>query len=155
VNPEEAAQSLALIRQTQAKAIRTQTWLPTWFITGVGVLVTGVLVVSEPGTPIPVTICGGILLMAALGALTAVFAKTRPMTVSDPAMRRAFSAVYLPWLFAGIVLCWVASFALQAADVPYGMAGGGVVMTVYFALGSRAISRRIARRVARRFEETH
>lgn len=154
MNPEEAARNLATIRQTQTKAIKTQTWLPTWFIGGVGLLVTGILVVCEPGTPIPVTICGGILLMAAMGALSAVFAKTRPMTVSDPAMKRAFSAVYLPWLFAGIVLCWVVSFALQAADVPYGMAGGGVVLTVYFVLGSRAISRLIARRVARRFEET-
>jgi len=154
MDPEEAARSLATIRQTQVKAMKSQPWLPTWFIAGIGVLVTGILVVCEPGTPIPVTVAGGILLTAALGALTAVFAKTRPMTVNDPAIRRAFSAVYLPWLFAGIVLCWVVSFALQAADVPYGMAGGGVVMTAYFAVGSRAISRRIARRVARRFEET-
>ncbi|GAB3134976.1 hypothetical protein [Microbispora hainanensis] len=158
MNPEEAARSLATIRQTQAKAITSQTWLPAWFIGGIGLLVTGILVVSEPGTPVPVIVGGGILLLAALGALIAVFAKTRPMTVSDPAMKRAFSAVYLPWLFAGIVLCWVVSFALQAADVPYGMAAGGVALTAYFVLGSRAISRRISRRiagrVARRFEET-
>ncbi|MEU7941651.1 hypothetical protein [Microbispora bryophytorum] len=153
MNPEEAARSLATIRQTQAKAMRSLPWLPTWFIAGIGLLVTGILCVSEPGTPIPMAVGGGILLCAALGALIAVFVKTRPMTVNEPAARRAFSAVYLPWLFGGLVLCWVVSFGLQAADVPYGMACGGVAMTAYFALGSRAISRRIARRVARRFEE--
>ncbi|MEU7912728.1 hypothetical protein [Microbispora bryophytorum] len=153
MNPEEAARSLTTIRQTQAKAMRSLPWLPTWFIAGIGLLVTGILCVSEPGTPIPMAVGGGILLCAAMGALIAVFARTRPMTVNEPAIRRAFSAVYLPWLFGGLVLCWVVSFALQAADVPYGMACGGVAMTAYFALGGRAISRRIARRVARRFEE--
>ncbi|XVQ84777.1 hypothetical protein ACQP2K_39150 [Microbispora siamensis] len=153
MNPEEAARSLATIRQTQAKAMKSQPWLPTWFIVGIGLFVTGILFVSEPGTPVPVIVGSAILFCAAMGALTAVFAKTRPMTVNDPAIKRAFSAVYLPWLAGGILLGYAVSFPLAAAHVPYGMACGGLALTLYFALGSRAVSRAIARRAARRFEE--
>ncbi|MEU6413738.1 hypothetical protein [Microbispora sp. NPDC046933] len=154
MNPEEAARSLATIRQTQAKAMRAQPWLSTWFITSLGLLITGILAVAEPGRlPVPAIVGCVLLLAAAMVALGTVYGKTRPMSVKDPALRRDFSAVYLPWLAGGILLSYAVSFPLAAAHVPYGMACGGLAMTLYFALGSRAVSRAIARRTARRFEE--
>ncbi|MEU6427548.1 hypothetical protein ABZ860_16780 [Microbispora sp. NPDC046973] len=154
MNPEEAARSLATIRQTQAKAMRAQPWLSTWWVTTVGLLITGILAVVEPGRlPVPMIVLGVLLLCAAMAVLGAVYAKTRPMSVSDRTIRRDFSVLYLPWLFGGILLNYAVSFPLAAAHVPYGMACGGVALTLYFALGSRPISRAIARRTARRFEE--
>ncbi|MBX6385190.1 MAG: hypothetical protein IRZ07_19840 [Microbispora sp.] len=155
MNPEEAARSLATIRQTQARAMRAPSWLPTWFITGIGLLITAILTVAEPGRlPVPAIVAGVLSLGAAMVALSVVFAKTRPITVRDRGARRAYWAVYVPWLACGILLSYAVSFPLSWAHVPYAAAYGGLAMTLYFAVGSRPVSRAIARRMARRFEES-
>ncbi len=96
MNLEEAARNLATIRETQAKAMRFQPWLPVWFMAGIGLFVTGVQFITEPGIPKPVAVGLGIVLAAGMGALVAVFAKTRRMTVSGHMATSAVLPVYLP-----------------------------------------------------------
>ncbi|WP_113699741.1 hypothetical protein [Nonomuraea lactucae] len=74
MNPDEAARSLAAIRETQTKAIRSQPWFPTWYVVGVGAFVTGVQAVTEPA-PLDVPYARTV---AAL-AMTVSMAVTGPM----------------------------------------------------------------------------
>ncbi|WP_055480709.1 hypothetical protein [Sphaerimonospora mesophila] len=152
MNLEEAARNLATIRETQAKAMRFQPWLPVWFMAGIGLFVTGVQFITEPGIPKPVAVGLGIVLAAGMGALVAVFAKTRRMTLSGRMATSAMLPVYLPWLFVGIGLNLGVVFLLGGMDVPFGRTYAGLSLTAYFALGSPLISRWIARRMARKLE---
>src|SRR3954452_22162585 len=69
VNADEAAQSLATIRCTQTRAVRSQPWFPTWYVVGVSLFVAGMQLVTEPGVPGPLSGGVAVLLCAALGAM--------------------------------------------------------------------------------------
>ncbi|MEV4455292.1 hypothetical protein [Microbispora sp. NPDC049633] len=152
MNPEEAAQSLAAIRQTQAKAVRSQPWFPAWYAVGVGLFVTGVQFVTEPGTPVPVTVITGVLLCAGMGALIAVFIRTRTMTTHRSLMRADALAVFAVWLFVSIGICLAVAFRLSAAEVAYARTYGGLAMTGFQLVTGPFVGRWVSALLARGIE---
>ncbi|MGI5154691.1 hypothetical protein [Microbispora sp. CA-102843] len=152
MNPEEAARSLATIRQTQAKAVRSRPWFPTWYVVAVGLFVTGVQFVTEPGTPVPVTVITGVLLAAGMGALIAVFVRTRAMTTHRSLMRVDAVAVFVLWLLLGIGMCLAVAFRLHAAEVAYARTYAGLVMTAFQLVTGPFVGRWVAALLARGIE---
>ncbi|OPG11887.1 hypothetical protein [Microbispora sp. GKU 823] len=131
MNPEEAARSLATIRQTQAKALSAEPWFPTWYGVGVGLFVTGMQFVTEPGTPVPVTVAVGLLLFAGLGALVAVLVRTRRIKAHRSLTRPKMIAALMAWIGTAIALCLALAFAIDAAGVAYARTYAALVMTAY------------------------
>ncbi len=152
MDPEEAAQSLATIRQTQVKAVRSRPWFPTWYVVAVGMFVTGVQFVTEPGTPVPVTVITGVLLFAGMGALIAVFVRTRAMTTHRSLIRMDAMALFALWLFLSIVICLAVAFRLDATEVAYARTYGGLAMTAFQLATGPFVGRRISALLARGIE---
>ncbi|MFC0865733.1 hypothetical protein ACFHYQ_25885 [Sphaerimonospora cavernae] len=152
MNPEEAAQNLATIRETQVRAVGSHRWFPAWYMAGIGLFVTGIQFVTEPGAGSPVKAVVAALLAAGLGALAAVFVGTRRMTVDNGLAWPAFLPVFLPWLAVGLGLALGSAFFFSAMEVPYGRTYGGLAFTAFMAATSPLISRWVARRMARKLE---
>ncbi|ETK31183.1 hypothetical protein [Microbispora sp. ATCC PTA-5024] len=153
MNPDEASRSLATIRATQAKAVGSQPWFPTWYAAGVGLLVTGVQFVTEPGTPVPVTVAGGVALTAALGALVALLVKARRMTAHRSAVSPAGIAAFLVWLLASVGICLAIALRLDAAEVAYARTYAGLAMTGCMAATGPFVARWISGQMARKIEK--
>ncbi|WP_169948780.1 hypothetical protein [Microbispora sp. H11081] len=152
MDPEEAARSLATIRQTQVKAVRSQPWFPAWYGVGVGLFVTGVQFVTEPGTPVPVTVITSVLLCAGLGALIAAFVRTRTMTTHRSLMRADAIAVFAVWLLLSIGICFAVAFRLSAAEVAYARTYAGLVMTAFQLVTGPLVGRWVSVLLARGIE---
>ncbi|WP_432926037.1 hypothetical protein ACQPZZ_34570 [Microbispora sp. CA-135349] len=152
MNPEEAAQSLATIRRTQAKALRSEPWFPHWYTTGVGVFVTGGQFVTEPGTPIPVMIGGGLVLLTGMVILAFLMVRRRKMSAHRSLMTGSGSVAFAVWLVGSIALDIALTFWLTFAEVPYGRTYGALAMTVFMAATGPFVARWISDRMARRVE---
>jgi hypothetical protein len=153
MNPEEAAQNLATIRRTQAKAIGSEPWFPTWYAVGVGLYVTGIQCVTEQGTPVPVTVGGAVLLSAALGALIALLVKTRRITAHRSLLSSAVIA-FTTWLLVAIAITFVLALVFESREVAYGRTYAALVMTAWMAATGPFVARLISRRMARKIEES-
>ncbi|WP_055480269.1 hypothetical protein [Sphaerimonospora mesophila] len=152
MKPEEAAENLANIRRTQAKAV-TQRWFPAWYLGGIGLFLTGLQFITEPGIPNLVRVGVGISIFLGLGALIAVLARTRRMTAGSGLAWPAFLPVFLPWFSVGIGLMLGLMFLFNTMGMTYWRTFGSLAFAVYLALGSPLISRWSSRRMARKLEE--
>ncbi|GAA4565425.1 hypothetical protein [Planotetraspora kaengkrachanensis] len=152
MNADEAARSLATIRDTQTRAVRSQPWFPTWYVVGVALFVTGIQFVTEPGMPVAVGGVFGVLLVAALGALVGVFVKTRRMTAHRSLLSPGEFVLFGVWLAACVALCLVLALRLQAAEIAYARTYAALVMTVFMAATGPLVARGISRRIARNIE---
>ncbi|WP_182883430.1 hypothetical protein [Microbispora sp. H10949] len=152
MNVEEAERSLALIRRTQAKAVRSQAWFPAWYAAGVGLFVTGVQFVTEPGTPVVVMMVTGLLLAAGMGALIALLVRTRTMTAHRSLVRANVMTLFMLWLALGIGLCLAVAFRLDAAEVAYARTYAGLVMTAFLLVTGPFVGRWMSAMLARRIE---
>lgn len=148
LTPEEAAHSLAEIRQTQARAVRSRPWFANWYTTGVAVFVTGIQFVTEPGTPRAVAVIGAVLLSAGLGALIAVFVRTRPAVPHRSLMDTASMTIFATWLGAAVVLTLVLALILSAQEIAYARTYAGLAMTVFMAGTGPLVGRWITARMA-------
>lgn len=150
MDPEEAARNLATIRQTQVKALSAQPWMPTWYGVGVGLFVTGVQFVTEPGTPIPVTVGLGLLLCAGLGALVAVLVRTRRIKAHRSLTGPKMVAALLAWVSVGIGICMALALLLDGAGVAYARTWAALVMTAYLYVTGPLAGRRLTGMLVRR-----
>ncbi|MEW9534120.1 hypothetical protein [Microbispora sp. NPDC049125] len=153
MDPEEAARSLATIRNTQVRTLESEPWFPTWYTVGVGVVVTGVQFVTEPGTSTPVIVGASVLLTAALGALVGTLVRTRRVQAHKSLIPAAL-ATFLAWMFVLVGVCLVIAFRLDALEVAYGRTWAALTMTALMAVTGPFVSRWIARQMARKIEKT-
>ncbi|GII57015.1 hypothetical protein Pth03_54040 [Planotetraspora thailandica] len=153
MNPDEAARSLATIRETQTRAVTAQPWFPTWYVIGVSLFVTGMQAVTEPGTPVPLSAGLGIVLCAGLGALVAVLVKTRRMTAHRSLQSGGGFAVFGGWLVLCFCLCLALALRLDAAGISYARTYAALAMTAFIAATGPLVARRISRLIARKIEK--
>ncbi|MEZ0076738.1 hypothetical protein [Planotetraspora sp. GP83] len=153
MNPEEAARSLSAIRRTQAKAVGSEPWFPTWYAAGVGVFVTGAQFITEPGTPVSVIVGGGLVLTAGLGALIGRLVTSRRMTAHRSLTSPAGMVVFALWLCAGIGLCLALALWLASAEIAYARTYAGLVMTAFMAATGPYVARWISRQMVLKIEK--
>jgi hypothetical protein len=153
MNPDEAARSLATIRETQTRAVRAQPWFPTWYVVGVCLFVTGIQVVTEPGVPGLLSAGAGVLLCAGLGALVAALVKTRRMTAHRSLQSAGGFAVFGGWLALCVGICMALALRLAAAEIAYARTYAALAMTAFVAATGPFAARGISRLIARRIEK--
>jgi drug/metabolite transporter (DMT)-like permease len=153
VNADEAAQSLATIRDTQTRAVRSQPWFPTWYVVGVSLFVAGMQLVTEPGVPGPLSGGVAVLLCAVLGAMVAVLVKTRRMTAHRSLLPPGGFVVFGVWLAACVALCLILALRWHTAEIAYARTYAALVMTAFVAATGPLVSRGISRMIARKIEK--
>ncbi|MET8144657.1 hypothetical protein ABZU32_30510 [Sphaerisporangium sp. NPDC005288] len=148
ITPEEAARTLREIRESQARVIRARPWFPPWYTTGVALFVTGMQVLTEPGTPGAVTATGIVVLTLALaGSVGAVvlFERQRP----HRSLITASALVsFMAWVAVCVGLCLAVALSLSGAGVPYARTYAGLAMTAFMAVTGPLVGRWITRRIA-------
>ncbi|MEU8266015.1 hypothetical protein AB0B89_02515 [Sphaerisporangium sp. NPDC049002] len=153
ISPEAAARSLREIRSSQAGIVRARPWFPTWYPTGVGVYVTGVQFLTEPGSSRPLAVTGITLLTLGLAALVFALARTNRQVPHRSLVRPGLVGAFVAWLLVGVALCLVLAVALTSAEVPYARTCAGLAMTAYLAITGWAVARAITRRIAAKIEQ--
>ncbi|MCT9932558.1 hypothetical protein N5079_20365 [Planotetraspora sp. A-T 1434] len=153
MNPQEAAQSLADIRRTQAKAVGSQPWFPTWYMVGVGLFVTGAQLVTEPGTPAVVMAAGGGVLAVGLGALIARLVTSRRMTAHRSVLSAAGMAGFALWLALSIGPALALALWMSTREVAYARTYAALGMSAFMALTGPYVARWISRQMAMKIEK--
>ncbi|GII80264.1 hypothetical protein Sru01_52460 [Sphaerisporangium rufum] len=155
IGPEDAARVLREIRAGQARVVRhVGPWFPAWYVTGVGLFVTGVQYLTEPGTAMAPAVIGIIMLTLLLAGLVLLLVlvlrrRHRPhRSLVSPGLVAAF----VGWVLLAAGGCLVLALRLADAGVPYARAWAGLAMTVFLAATGPWVGRSITRRMAARIE---
>ncbi|MEV7009699.1 hypothetical protein [Streptosporangium sp. NPDC051022] len=148
VSPEDAARALSDIHATQARAIRSEPFFPTWFVTGVALFATGVSFLSEPGTPPLTTGVGVVVLTAALVAMVFGLARGGRMRAHRSLITRTAMTGYLCWVLASVAVALLVALPLGTREVAYAGTYGCLAMTAFMTATSPLVARWISRRIA-------
>jgi hypothetical protein len=155
ITPEDAAQSLAQIQQTQHRALRSAPpMFPSWYLVAVWTFVAGMQLVTEVTTPWVLWIGAPALAIALAVAVVTFVHEVRNQAL------RPHASVVDPWSWAGLAGWIVATslggvamaFGFQALGVAYPRTIMGAVMVAIVALTAPVLTRWMSVRTARRAE---
>ncbi|MEV0592225.1 hypothetical protein [Nonomuraea cavernae] len=155
ITPEEAAQSLAQIHETQRRALRSAPpMFPSWYVVAVWVFVTGMQFFTEVT---PLSALRIALPVLSIGLMAAVFKFV--MDIRNQSMR-PHPGVVDPWAWGGFAV-WIVITAfgsvgvavgLEALGVSYPRTVMGVTMTVVALITTPILTRWMSMRTVRRAE---
>ncbi|GAT69753.1 hypothetical protein PS9374_05430 [Planomonospora sphaerica] len=152
LSPEEAARALSGIRATQARAVRTTPWFPTWFVVGIGLSVTLIQVSADPLTPVPLRIACAVLAAAGIAGSSIAIGRSGRMRAHRSVISAAGMLGYTGWLLALIACTVAAAVFLTLSGVPYGATYACLGMTAAMALTGPLVARWISGRNAAKIE---
>ncbi|MFD1929912.1 MULTISPECIES: hypothetical protein [Nonomuraea] len=155
ITPEDAAQSLAQIQQTQRRALRSAPpMFPSWYLVAVWVFVAGLQLFTEVTPPWALWIGVPVL---SIGLVVAIF---RFVTDLRDQSLRPHPSVVDPWAWAGLA-GWIVATALVSVAMTLGLGAlgfayprtfMGVIMVAIVALTAPVLTRWMSERTARRAE---
>jgi hypothetical protein len=158
ITPEEAAQSLARIHETQRRALRSAPpMFPSWYVVAVWVFVTGIQFFTEV-TPLSALWIALPVLVVGLIAAVLKFV----MDVRNQSMR-PHPAVVDPWAWGGLA-AWIVittlggiamAVALEVLGASYPRTVMGVTMTMIALITTPILTRWMSMRTLRRAETTN
>ncbi|MBF8185660.1 hypothetical protein ITP53_07890 [Nonomuraea sp. K274] len=153
ITPEDAARSLAEIRQTQHRALRSAPPLfPSWYLVAVWTFVAGIQLVTEVTPPWVLWIGVPVL---AIGLAVAVVKFTNDIRHQS---LRPHASVMDPWSWVGLA-GWIVvttlgsimlTFGLQSLEVDHPRTIMGAIMVAVVAASAPLLTRWMSRRTARR-----
>jgi hypothetical protein len=143
INPDEAAENLAMIERTQAEAFEKQR-IPPWFFGGLGLCITGLLFFSElDHTPIRVT--GFLAIFLTEGLLIQLLFHVSGVRWRRSTWTRPALAVYLGWLALCLALGVVSGLLFGWLGWPHPSVLAGLVATVACVATVRPMERLVLR----------
>jgi hypothetical protein len=155
ITPEEAAQSLAQIRETQHRALRSAPpMFPSWYVVAVWIFITGVHFFIEVT---PVWVLWIAIPVLSIGLMVAVLKFV--MEIRNQSVRPHPSVVD-PWAWGGMAI-WIVltalgsvglTLGLEAFGVAYPGTIMGVTMTVIAVITTPILTRWMSMRTVRRAE---
>ncbi|SDK69772.1 hypothetical protein [Nonomuraea jiangxiensis] len=153
ITPEEAAHSLAQIRRTQHRALRSAPPLfPSWYLVAVWVFVAGIQLVTEVTPPWVLWIGVPVLAIGLAVAVVKLVVDIRNQSL------RPHASVVDPWAWAGMV-GWIVvttlgsivlTFGLQVLEVDHPRTIMGAIMVAVVAASAPVLTRWMSWRTARR-----
>ncbi|MBG0833411.1 hypothetical protein HS041_37560 [Planomonospora sp. ID67723] len=153
-SPEEAALALSGIRATQARAVGSTPWFPTWFVVGIGLSVTCILAASDPFAPIPIPlrIAGMVLAMAGIAGCSVAVGRSGSMRPHKSVTDAVGLIGYFVWIFSIAGLTVAFTLFLGSLEVPFASACAGLAMTATMGLTGPLLARWVSRRNASKIE---
>ncbi|GAA0441055.1 hypothetical protein Acor_11920 [Acrocarpospora corrugata] len=158
ITPEEAARSLAQIRETQHRALRSAPpMFPSWYVVAVWVFITGIQFFTEVT---PLWVLWIALPVLSIGLVVAVLKFVKEIRNQSV---RPHPSVVDPWAWGGfavwIILTTLGSVGLAVGLKALGFAYPGTVMgitmTVIAVITTPILTRWMSMRTVRRAERTN
>ena len=141
--PREAADALAEIRQRQGQVIE-RALIPNWFYWAIGLLVVGFSAAVETGDDLAIGIGTTVFVLGNCAAVGAMVLRGRRHAQPRGTLLGGVGVLTILGFTLGVlVVTMLASFSLQALDVPYAATLGGVVCAALMIGGGPFLTRRL------------
>ncbi|GIH91387.1 hypothetical protein ACFFMN_30945 [Planobispora siamensis] len=152
LSPEEAARALSGIRATQARAVRSTPWFPTWFVIGIGLSITLIQFAADPLTSLPLRVAGLVLAVAGITGCSIVIGRSGKMRTHKSVVEAGGLLGYFVWVIALVIFAVALALVLAALDIPYAATWACLAMTAVMGLTGPILARWISRRIADKLE---
>jgi hypothetical protein len=144
IEPDEAAENLAMIERTQAEAFEKQK-VPPWFFGGVGLCITSLLFFSELEAHPAIRVAGFVVIFIAEGLLIQLLLQVSGVRWRRSTWTRRALAVYSGWLALCLGLGVVCGLAFGWLGWPYPSVLAGLVATTFCVATVRTMERLVLR----------
>jgi hypothetical protein len=144
IDPDEAAENLAMIERTQAEAFEKQK-VPPWFFGGLGLCITGLLFLSELEEHPAIRLAGFIVIFIAEGLLIRLLFQVSGVRWRRSTWTRPAIAVYLGWFALCLALGVACGLAFGRLGWPYPSVLAGLVATAFCVATIRTMERLVLR----------